>query len=166
MKLNSKRRLYFIKEIKEMLLWPFLLYFRTHFIHNHPHFLQRLCMQALHMLNSDNLERSLLKINPTQDFLSFPLIESSCRLAPHKAHEQLPPSWNAEQNSQYWEQSWVERCIICIRYIYFYPPLAPAFKELKCPNLFNKTSFAQNGWDLLEGYFPISWMLSFVSLKP
>lgn len=67
-KLNSKRRLYLIKEIKEMLLWPFLLCFRTHFIRTNPHFLQRLCMQALHMLNSDNLDRSFLKINPIQDF--------------------------------------------------------------------------------------------------
>lgn len=117
------RRLYLIKEIKEMLLWPFFLCFRTHFIHNNPHFLQRLCMQALHMLNSDNLERSFLKLNPTQGFLSFPFSESSCRLAPHKAHEQLPPSWNTEQNSPSWEQSWVktvflERCIKCIRYIW------------------------------------------------
>lgn len=45
-----------------MLLWPFLLCFRTNFIH------KRLSTQALHMLNSDNLERSFLKINPIQDF--------------------------------------------------------------------------------------------------
>lgn len=111
------------------------------------HFLQRLCMQALHTLNSDNLERLFLKINPTRDFCRVFHSGKAAIAWHHAKHINSCPPPETQQKSQYWEQSWVktvffERCIICIRYIYFYPALALIFKELKCPNLFNKTSSA------------------------
>lgn len=127
-------------------------------------------MWALHTLNSDNLERSFVRINPTHDFFRVFHSMKAATGWHHTKHINSCPPPETQQNSQYWEQSWVktvflERCIICMRYIYFYPALALEFKKLKCPNLFNKTRSAQNGWDFLEGYFPISWMLIFVCLK-
>lgn len=65
---NSKSRPGLIKDIKEMLPWPLVLYFRSHFIHESPWLLQGLHRQALGLHKSDNLERSFLKINPTKVF--------------------------------------------------------------------------------------------------
>lgn len=91
---GSKSRPYLIKEIKEMLPWPLVPYFRSHFIHKSLRFLQGLHRQALGLHNSDNLERSFSKNKPNLSFFqSFTFIESSCRSAQYEEPENLqsPP---------------------------------------------------------------------------
>lgn len=134
-----------------MLLWPLVLYFKSHFIHKNPWFLQGLHRQALGLHNSDNQERSFLKNEPSRSFSRASHSPKAAAGRHDTKHPKICCHLRTRITLRAKLSSNCVSVILCVVCLYFYSVLVLAFNELKHPDTFNRTSFAQNGWYLTEG---------------